>query len=131
MTLYCPGCNTAVDGSAAVGLHEMHCPACGIRFAVPEQSADAARWGEVTTSKLAVIALLSGIGSLVLPFCLCPFLIIGVAGTTAATTAPPMPVRTVPAMPAPATAAQPVPGDLDAEEEEDGAEEGAEEGDDE
>jgi hypothetical protein len=130
MTLYCPGCNTAVDGAAAVGLHEMHCPACGIRFAVPEESADAARWGEVTTSKLAVIALLSGIGSLVLPFCLCPFLIIGVAGTTAATTAPPMPVRTVPAMPA-----QPVPLDMDVEEEEGDEEEDdsfeEEEGDDE
>lgn len=78
MTLFCPGCNTAIDGSAAAGLLEMNCPQCGIRFSVPTPAvADAARWGEVTTSRLAIISLVAGIGSLVLPFCLCPFMLVG------------------------------------------------------
>lgn len=78
MTLFCPGCNTAIDGAAAAGLREMNCPQCGTRFSVPEPDlADAAHWGEVTTSRLAIISLIAGIGSLVLPLCLCPFMLLG------------------------------------------------------
>jgi len=73
MNLFCPGCNAAIEGETAAGLREMNCPECGMRFAVPDPSGPAARWGDVRNSNLAVISLLAGIGSLVLPFCLCPF----------------------------------------------------------
>lgn len=109
MTLFCPSCNTAIDGSAAAGLLEMNCPQCGIRFSVPEPAlADAARWGEVTTSRLAIISLLAGVGSLVLPFCLCPFLLVG--WTTAAAPPGAIGVGVAPPRPVPVVTATAVPG---------------------
>jgi hypothetical protein len=101
MKLYCPGCNTAIDGDAAIGVREMHCPECGIRFTVPDPAAAAARWGEVTTSKLAIISMLAGVGSLILPLCLCPFMLFGMTSAMAPMATRSVVVTTTQAIPVP------------------------------
>lgn len=92
MTLICPDCHTEFDGRELGGLAVVHCPSCGRGFephAIGE-GAQAAWAGPTRTSRLAIFALVAGIGSMVAPFCACPvgFLFLGA-------TARPMPAPVV------------------------------------
>ncbi len=139
MKLFCPSCDAAIDGDAAIGVREMHCPQCGTRFTVPDRAEAAARWGEVTTSKLAIISMLAGVGSLILPLCLCPFVLFGMTAAVAPGAAGPVMVTTAQMTPArptpPGKPPQPTPpgktdtGD-DPQPSDGGAEGGGDDGDD-
>ena len=101
MNYTCPGCQTTFDGRALQGLAVVHCPTCGRGFEPYTIGAgsEAAWAGATRTSRLAVLALVAGVGSLVAPFCICPAVFF--VGMAAAAPRPATVTFTAPAAPRP------------------------------